>query len=171
MIKRIFRIFRRRQYITQEQKKLVEVDLKKELENKITLFKNSLPKVRLNISKPKLSEEQFKAILEALEKFEKSKKYLSQNINLNVLASELGTNSKYLSRTININKQKNFTQYINDLRIEYLIELLKIDVSYTKYSIKAIAEEIGFKTARAFSTAFHKNTGKYPSEYIKQISI
>ena len=50
------------------------------------------------------------------------------------------------------------------------MEKLKTDKAYSNYTIKAIAKEVGFNTPNAFSKAFKKNTGKYPSEYIKELS-
>ncbi|WP_438423996.1 helix-turn-helix domain-containing protein [Aquimarina macrocephali] len=122
-----------------------------------------------NILISTLSIQKTKQILNALEKFENNKDCLRPNITLANLASKLNTNSKYLSKTINLHKKKSFTQYINDQRIEYLIEKLKTDKIYTNYTIKAISKEIGFNTPKAFSQAFFKKTGVYPSEYIKNI--
>ncbi|WP_298547683.1 helix-turn-helix domain-containing protein [uncultured Aquimarina sp.] len=116
-----------------------------------------------------ISIEIINSIVVKLNKFEEGNDFLKPNITLTLLAKDLNTNSKYLSKIINTYKQKTFTQYINDLRIDYLIEKLKTNTSYTKYSIKAIAEEIGFKTPNAFSRAFFKKIGKYPSEYIKEL--
>ena len=107
--------------------------------------------------------------LKNLQCFEMNKSFLNTNINLYSLASDLKTNSKYLSKTINIYKKKTFTQYINDLRIEYLIEKLNTDKTFKNYTIQAIATEIGFNTPNAFSRAFFKKTGMYPSEYIKEL--
>ncbi len=41
--------------------------------------------------------------------------------NLNLLTKKIGTNSAYLSKVINNIKIIFFTQYLNDLRIEYTI--------------------------------------------------
>ena len=37
------------------------------------------------------------------------------------------------------------------------------------YIIKAIAKEIGFNTSEAFSKSFYKNTGIYPSFFLKEL--
>ncbi len=117
----------------------------------------------------KLTYETIRIILNKLNEFEKSNSFLKPNITLSNLASKLNTNSKYLSKTINLKKQKTFTKYINDLSLEYFMIQASIDSRLINYTIKAIAEEIGFNTANAFSKAFHKKTGKYPSEYIKEL--
>ncbi len=85
------------------------------------------------------------------------------------MAKSFGTNSTYLSKVINLKKDKNFSQYINDLRIDYTIHLLKENPRIRKYTIKAIASECGFKSAESFSKGFYKKYGIYPSYYLKQL--
>jgi len=46
---------------------------------------------------------------------------------------------------------------------------LKQDSRFRKFTIKAIANEIGFNTDQAFSKAFYKRTGIYPSYFIKEL--
>lgn len=83
------------------------------------------------------------------------------------MQKKLETNSTYLSKTINQYKNKNFSQYINDLRIEDTITRLREDKKFRNYSIKAIAEEVGFSNSESFSKAFFKKTGYQPSYFIK----
>jgi AraC-like DNA-binding protein len=64
---------------------------------------------------------------------------------------------------------KNFSHYINDLRIDFAIEELKENSTFRKYTIKAIANECGFKSAESFSKSFYKTYGIYPSFYLKQL--
>src|SRR5690606_14623444 len=89
---------------------------------------------------------------------------------LNSLAKELNTNSTYLSKVINSSMQVNFSNYLNNLRVEYAIEKLAKSEKFRSYTIKAIAEESGFSTAQSFSTAFYKITGIYPSYFIKRLN-
>lgn len=109
-------------------------------------------------------------ILEKLTGFENDKGYLSITLSLNKLAKKLNTNSSYLSKVINNEKQKNFSSYINDLRIEYAFRELKVNPTYRKFTIKAIALEAGFKNAESFSKYFYKTYGFYPSYYIKKLN-
>jgi len=122
------------------------------------------------IKKLKIAEEIKADILAKIEKFEENKEFLEPNITTNSLATQFKTNSKYVSRIVNIYKEKNFTNYINDLRVEYLIEELKTNKKFRNYTIKAISGEIGFNTTEAFSKYFHKKTGLYPSYFIKRIT-
>lgn len=108
-------------------------------------------------------------ILEGLVQIEASKEYLHSDFNINSLANELCTNTSYLSAVINEKKGKSFKSYYTELRINYLIEQLKKDSNYKKYTIKALGEEIGYTNASAFTRAFKNHTGKTPSEFIKNL--
>jgi len=110
-----------------------------------------------------------KDILQKLERFEKKNQYLTKNLTLNLVAENLETNSTYLSKVINFYKDKNFTTYLNEARVNYAAYKLKNDKRFQKYTIKAIADECGFNNAESFSLAFHKKTGLYPSYFIKQL--
>ncbi len=109
-------------------------------------------------------------ILEGLEKFEKEKLFLKQNITLKDLAKKLKTNSSYLSKVVNKYKNKKFTTYVNELRIQYAIKELTNNAELRLYTIEAIAESMGFNNAESFALAFRKITGLYPSYFIKQLN-
>jgi AraC-like DNA-binding protein len=109
-------------------------------------------------------------ILQALNSFEDQQQFLNKNLTLGKLAKKIKTNPKYLSSVINEFKEKSFPQYINDLRIDYIVDLLYTNKIYRKYSIKAIANEIGFRNTTSFSKAFHRKLGLQPSYYIKKLN-
>ena len=108
-------------------------------------------------------------ILENLETFEAEKGFLSPKIKLTQLAKDCNTNSTYLSKVINYKKDKNFSSYINELRVAFAFDELRDNATFRKYTIKAVAQECGFKSAESFSKAFYKMYGIYPSFYSKQL--
>ncbi|NER12726.1 helix-turn-helix domain-containing protein [Leptobacterium flavescens] len=116
-----------------------------------------------------ISEEIIKKIIDRLRDFEQQNKFLDPSLTLNSMSKKLHTNSNYLSKIINHYEQKNFSNYINDLRIDYTVEQLKTNRQFRLYSIKGIAEEIGFNNAESFSKAFYKRTGIYPSYFVKEL--
>jgi YesN/AraC family two-component response regulator len=116
-----------------------------------------------------LSDEFVNEILKKLDKFEERNEFLSNKVRLESLSKKLKTNSRYLSKIINSHKNRNFTQYINGLRVEYIIKELNSGSRYRRYTIEGIAEEIGFNNGESFSKAFHKKTGIYPSLFIKNL--
>ncbi|AXT59558.1 helix-turn-helix domain-containing protein [Aquimarina sp. AD10] len=132
-------------------------------ENKEILIENDQPKNNT------IPEDVVQDILLKLEKFEAKKGYLKKNLTVVKLAKQLDTNSKYFSKVINTYKNKSFTNYINELRIYYAIEELKINPKFRKYTIKAIANDIGFNTTEAFSKSFYKITNIFPSFFIKEL--
>lgn len=105
-----------------------------------------------------------------LKKFESSKGFLA-DVTLDSLSKKLGTNTSYLSMVINSKKKVNFPNYINNLRIDYIINLLQNDKKYIGYSIKALAFEAGFNSVQSFTRAFVAKTGVKASYFINQLKI
>ncbi len=108
-------------------------------------------------------------LLAQLHQFEKQQGYLQPGINSKDLAKSLGSNSTYLSQVVNTYKGKNLNQYINELRIDYVVTQLQEDTRFRKFTIHAIAQEVGFNNAEVFTKAFYKKTGIYPSYFIKKL--
>lgn len=119
--------------------------------------------------KSQLPDDITQDLLQKLANFELSKGFLSSEINLKYLARQLNTNSNYLSKVVNQHKEQTFTNYINKLRIEYTVQQLKEDVLLRKYTVKALAAEMGFNSTESFSKAFHKFTRMKPSYFIKEL--
>jgi AraC-like DNA-binding protein len=116
-----------------------------------------------------IAEELVNLILEKLDEFENKKGYLESNITVQMLSTTFETNSKYVSKIVNIYKGKTFTQYINDLRVEYAVVQLQENKMLRKYTIQALALEFGFNNAESFSAAFYKKTGIKPTYFIKEL--
>ncbi len=139
-------------------------ELKLKKENPEVILVKKATKAILDIDKKLIDQ-----ILEDLLLFEKNKDYLKPKLSLNKLAKDLNTNSKYLSKVINKYKSKTFSNYINNLRIEYVMQELQINSKYRNYTIKAIAEEGGFTNTETFTKAFSKKNGITVSYFIKKL--
>jgi AraC-like DNA-binding protein len=122
-----------------------------------------------NIEELTFSKEIITHILTSLEKFEQEKKYINSGITLQSLSKGFNTNSNYLSKVVNYYKRISFSKYLTSLRINYVIEELKVNETFRKYTIKAISKEIGFNNAESFSKAFYAKTGIKPSYFIKEL--
>lgn len=109
-------------------------------------------------------------ILKQLEKFERDKKFLEKDLTSIKLAAVFKSNPKYLSKIIYHFRGKKFPTYIADLKIDYLIALLKEDKKVRKYSNIALAEEAGFSSTQRFTIAFHARAGCPPSYFIEELS-
>lgn len=108
-------------------------------------------------------------ILMQLENFETENKFLDPQISQKSLSEELGTNSTYFSKIINTYKGKNFTLYINDLRLEYIIDHLKNDIKYITMDVKELASRAGFSSTVNFSDNFRRKFDLKPSVFIKMM--
>ena len=108
-------------------------------------------------------------ILKKLEKFEQTKKYIEKDMTLSKMASLLNTNTKYVTKVIAKHRGKGTIDYITDLKIDYIIEILKTENKYRNYTNKALAEEAGFGSTQNFTRAFKAQTGISPTYFIYQL--
>lgn len=95
-----------------------------------------------------------------------NKKYNDANLSLESLTQELKISTSYLSSIINKNNKSNFTDYINEYRINQVKQLLK-NPEYWHYKILSIGLESGFNSKSTFYAAFKKFTGKTPLQFKK----
>lgn len=116
-----------------------------------------------------ISDDTLKTLLKRLEKFETSNRFTKQDVNFGYLSNYLGTNSKYLNNILKQYKGKTFSQYINDLRINYIIKQLYEKPKYREYKTSYLAEECGFSSREVFTTTFKKITGIPPSYFIENL--
>lgn len=112
-----------------------------------------------------ISPEIESAIVKKLEKFELTKKYLEKDMNLSKMATLLHTNSKYVTKIIAKHRGKGTIEYITELKLDYIVEMLKTDSKYRNYTNNALAEEAGFRTTQNFTRAFKKHTGITPTYF------
>lgn len=109
------------------------------------------------------------AILKKLEKFEQSKKYLEKDMTLSKMAVFLNTNTKYVTKIIAKHRGKGTIDYITDLKINYIIEILKKETKYRNYTHKALGEEAGFGSTQNFTRAFKERNGISPTYFIYKL--
>ncbi|MGH1384465.1 helix-turn-helix domain-containing protein [Kordia sp.] len=151
--------YRKQQLYKKRFEKLINTDKSVEIDNK------KKEKKTVNIDEVIL-----KKILDGLNNFEERKDFITRKITLSTLAKNIETNPKYLSLVVNEYKNKNFSNYLSDLRINHAISRLKRDDTFRKYTIKAIAHDVGFSNSQSFSNAFYNKAGIYPSYFIKKIN-
>lgn len=127
------------------------------------------PEIIIKETSNPVTDENALHILKALAIFEEKELYLRQDCTLAYVAKKAKTNTTYLSNVINTYKEKPFKSYLSELRINAALIKLKNDEKLRSYTIKAIAEEFGFKRSETFSRAFKAQTDVYPSYYIKSL--
>lgn len=90
--------------------------------------------------------------------------YLTKDLRLSDLCTELNTNRTYLSQVLNDELKENFNSYINRYRVNHAILLLQ-DGKWKNYSMEKFAELSGFGSTVSMIRAFKQTTGKTPSEF------
>ena len=96
------------------------------------------------------------------------KLFLDPYLSLETLSNSLELSSGYLSFLINNYSSNNFSDYINELRINQVKQIIK-DPEYLNYTIVSIGLESGFNSKSTFYKSFKKFTGMSPAEFKKQI--
>jgi AraC-like DNA-binding protein len=116
----------------------------------------------------KLTEEQKENLLHAIKKvMDNPAEFCDCEFSLERLAALIGSNSRYVSLIINETYNKNFRAFINEYRIKEAQLRLMNTSQYGNYTIKAIAESVGYKSHTNFIIIFKKITGITPSIYQK----
>ncbi len=119
-------------------------------------------------SADKLSEDQKQGILrKVLDVTESSASIFYVDFSLETLADMTGVNSKYVSKVINEAYGCNFRAFINEIRIREAQRRLLDTDRYGSFTIKAIAESVGYKSHANFILLFKKYVGISPSQYQK----
>jgi len=114
----------------------------------------------------KEAAEDFLPIYNSLDNQVKAEKlYKVSRLTLNQLSELTGLQQRDISRAINLNAHKSFNEYINDLRVDYVCNILQSD---TQHSITDLAYEAGFSSKAVFNRAFKQITGMTPSHYKSQ---
>lgn len=107
-------------------------------------------------------------ILEKLEKFEETEKFTNPKLTVASLAVMFKTNPTYLSETIKKHKEKNFNNYLNELRINYICRQINERPEFLNYKISYLAEAAGFSSHSSFTTVFKNITGISPSAFLRE---
>lgn len=132
--------------------------------------KINAPKTK-TVKKPiaSISAETVEILLRELESFEINNRFLEKDWNLTSLSAAFKTNPKYLATILDHFKEKGITNYINGLRIEYIITLLRKDARFRMYTYEALAQEAGFSSTERFKNAFLLKTGISPQYFVEEI--
>lgn len=95
---------------------------------------------------------------------DKDKIFLQSSLRADEVATMLHSNRTYISRMINEEFNSNFSDYINEKRVNYSKELMQLNPGMR---MNEIAEKSGFINASSYSRTFKQFTGKPPRVWIK----
>jgi AraC-like DNA-binding protein len=113
-----------------------------------------------------ISETQGAAYKEMIEShFEANQPFLKPKYTLRHLSEEIKVPAYLISAFINQEYGKNFSEFINDKRVDYLIELaIKEPEHLQQYTLEVLGQMSGFHSRSSFISAVKRKTGKNPSE-------
>lgn len=94
--------------------------------------------------------------------------YTNSELTLIDLAKALSVHPNLLSQVINTYEGKNFYDYVNALRVEHFLRLVK-NPENRKYTILSLCYECGFNSKSSFNKHFKRLTSSTPSEYINTL--
>ena len=138
--------------------------ISQDIEDESILFDNQ-EEVADEASKVSGEEEENKKIFVELNRIVvQDQLYLSSELSREDLAQLVHLNNARFARMIKECTGTNFNGYINDLRIDHAIKLLKLHPNYT---IRAMADEAGFNSTPILYNLFKKKTGMTPYEFKK----
>ncbi|WP_260233990.1 helix-turn-helix domain-containing protein [Elizabethkingia miricola] len=116
-----------------------------------------------------ISEAKESELLEKLNQFETGTDFMAKNFTLSNLASILDTNTKYVHYLLKAHRNKNFNDYINGLKIKYIVHCLCKEPKFQNYKISYLADIGGFSSQSRFAYIFKKEVGLSPSEFIRTL--
>ncbi|MCC9043102.1 AraC family transcriptional regulator [Myroides sp. M-43] len=125
--------------------------------------------LEISDEKEYMSKQMKKKIAIRIKDFENNKLFLDRDMCLNALSAKMKVNHRYLSYYIKKYKEKDFSSYIGELRIGYIVECLEHNPDYLKFKINYLAEQSGFASHSRFTITFKKVMGISPSMFIDQI--
>ena len=108
-------------------------------------------------------------VIKQLKNLEQKHFFIAQNFLATQLATKLNITPRNLSFLLKKYYNQDFNNYMNDLRIDYFIQLLKDNPQYRKYKIAALAEMCGYNSYNQFALNFKVKTKISPSQYINNL--
>lgn len=114
-------------------------------------------------------------VIDFLQKLENLKAvnwFLDPEINLNSLARKTNTSTYFVSKVFNETLKVNFNQYINQLRVEYLVQYIKdqINEGSSIGSIEELYYQAGFKSKSTFNRHFKRTMNQTPTQFIDSLN-
>ena len=100
------------------------------------------------------------------EHMQQQQAFLDGNLTLTRLAQAVGVSNHHLSEVLNQQEGKNFYQFVNEYRINYICEQLAAEHSS---KLLELALEAGFSSKSTFNAVFKQFKGVTPSQYRKDL--
>ncbi len=131
-------------------------------------YKTNFPDKSSGKNSSQIPEKDVVILDRAFQTFENEKHYIKQSFNKEYIKKKTGVNNHYISDYLRDYIGKSLIQYTNDKRIEFSIKKIMEDTNYSKYTMAAMAKEVGFNSPGTFKRVFQKRTGLTPLEFINK---
>lgn len=105
-------------------------------------------------------------IAQRIKKWIDEEGFLQPGLTLNDIANKIGTNRTYVSRFINANYQCTFFEFIAELRVEKIRQMLTED---PEKELEYLSNTCGFSSSSHMSSTFKKLTGETLNEFRNKI--
>jgi AraC-like DNA-binding protein len=114
-----------------------------------------------------LTREQRARYLEAIScHFRENAPFVKPGYAIRDLSMQLDIPGYQLSAFINQEFGKNFNEFVNDARVDYLLSQVSDAVDPRQFTLEALGQSVGFRSRTAFIAAVKRKTGKTPSELL-----
>lgn len=108
-------------------------------------------------------------LLKKLKEFEKGNAFTAKHFTISTFVSILDTNTKYANNILKEQYGKTYSEYINDLRIQYILKFLHENPESCRYKLNHLSELAGFSSHSYFTKVFTKKTKITPSKFISSL--
>jgi AraC-like DNA-binding protein len=150
------------------------VDESFDMEDELSIFEETEtvqadpPEKHIAAGAPQLfSDEYIGKISDVLEKIIKQGLFLKPDFLMLSITETEGLPVHHLSYYFNSILKTSFTEWRNNLRIQYAKKLME-QGSNTSFTLSGIADKCGYNTPSTFIRAFKQYTGKTPRDYMKK---
>jgi AraC-like DNA-binding protein len=149
-------------------KSLRQFDKFRELQNEVVGDMAPIERLDERQRKYVLKKQELDTLQKKLDgKMADSKPYLDPSLSLRSLAEQINLTPNKLSQLLNEGYRKNFSEFVNDYRLEEFKTLVK-ESSKNHLTMLALAFESGFNSKTVFNTYFKKSMGITPREFWKK---
>lgn len=138
------------------------------------IIRNGLPNtpMKQKYKNSSLDDDDKEMLISRIHKiFQETDEIYAEDFNMQKLASLVGSNYNNVSQVINERTGKNFSQLLNEFRIQEACRRFNNVAKYGHYTIEAIGNSVGYGSRSTFITQFKSLTGMTPSEFQKMARL
>lgn len=103
--------------------------------------------------------------------FQTHKPFLREDFSKDILSRKIGLPGKKISEQIRLATELSFPDYVNSYRLRFLEENTASHPEWRKFTIDAIAADLGFSNRISFYNAVKRHRGVSPSELLKSLGL